>query len=512
MKSIFTLVLLLFFSTAFSQWSRVQQLPSTDIFSIYKKGSVLYVGGKNLVYISRDKGITWDSTKTIPAFSLLDNIIIYKNELYASSYSVGIYKSSDEGNTWQNVTAGLFPFVSDLCEWNGDLYAATLGGSVFKLDPLRRNNWSPFSIGLSSLSANLTSIAGTSNTLVAGTIANALYDYLPSTGSTIWNELFLLGQLHPNEGTYDIITAHDSLFLAGHTGSFYMSLNGGHDWNRFGSVLSSTFNSLLNAKQALLLSQDNFDGVNNNTSFYYIKKDSLQSSFVSFSFLNHHYSYGLEIIGNKLWNASSEGLFYMSLSELPGITGVDDTIANSPLPVRFTSFTVNCGDNRILISWKTAQEQNSSRFDIEESVDGNSWNVIGSLPAAGNSSTETGYSFTKNNPAQNYFYRIAEYDLDGRVNYTGIARSSCDSTYPFRFWPNPVRDNVFIDLNANNQSPAILKLFDSKGALVKEQRTVLMQGRNQVEMNLSSLSSGSYQLQINWNNGQTKKTISIMKL
>src|SRR4051812_33627603 len=84
---------------SFSQWSRVQQLPATDIFTLYHKDSVIYAGGKNIVYISRNKGRTWDSTARIPQFSTVDNIIVYKNELYASSYSVGVYKSSDEGNT-----------------------------------------------------------------------------------------------------------------------------------------------------------------------------------------------------------------------------------------------------------------------------------------------------------------------------------------------------------------------------------------------------------------------------
>ncbi len=42
---------------------------------------------------------------------------------------------------------------------------------------------------------------------------------------------------------------------------------------------------------------------------------------------------------------------------------------------------------------------------------------IGQLSAAGNS-TEKNYVFTDDHPIGNDNYRIAQYDLDGRVKYT----------------------------------------------------------------------------------------------
>src|SRR4030095_10585973 len=143
---------------------------------------------------------------------------------------------------------------------------------------------------------------------------------------------------------------------------------------------------------------------------------------------------------------------------------------NNPLPVRFIFFNAKCEGAKVLLTWKTAQEQNSSHFNIERSVDGISWTVINSLPAAGNNNTEHSYSFTDNNPEQNGFYRIAEYDMNGRVQYTNILRSSCNTTDVFKLWPNPVRDMVFINIVTGSESQAVIKVFDSRGALVKEQR------------------------------------------
>jgi hypothetical protein len=186
------------------------------------------------------------------------------------------------------------------------------------------------------------------------------------------------------------------------------------------------------------------------------------------------------------------------------------TIGN-PLPVQFILFNAKCENNRILITWKTAQEQNSSHFNIERSADGIRWTVIGNLPAASNSSSESSYSFTDNTPLQNNFYRIAEYDLDGRVQYTGILRSSCNATDVFNLWPNPVHDRIFINIVSGNATEANIKIFDSKGALIKIQKANILRGSNQLSVDMVPYANGIYPVSVDWNNGQTKKTTQIVK-
>jgi hypothetical protein len=184
---------------------------------------------------------------------------------------------------------------------------------------------------------------------------------------------------------------------------------------------------------------------------------------------------------------------------------------DNPLPVRFILFNANCEGNKVLITWKTAQEQNSSHFNIERSADGIRWTVISSLPAAGNSNTESSYSYTDNNPVQNSYYRIAEHDLDGRVQYTSILRSSCNATDVFNLWPNPTHDMIFINIVAANESQAMIKVFDSKGALAKVQKATVLQGSNQISIDMKSLANGVYHLSTEWNNGQMKKTVQVLK-
>src|SRR6187397_190845 len=509
MKLIFTLASVLCFSISFSQWTRVQQLPSSDIFTVYHKNNILYAGGKRIIYVSKDEGQTWDSTAAIPGPPLINNIIVYRDELYAACAPSGVFKSPDGGITWQNINAGLlFPDISDFCEFKGDLYAATLGNSVYKLDPVSKNRWLFFGNGLSDLSANLTTIAGNNNALVAGTNANGIYDYLPAN-STTWEERLLSGRISPNERAYDIVTGHDTLFYASGIGKFYMSTDNGLNWQVIGNTLPSAATNVVNAKQALLLSRYIFDG-SSKILFYYIKKDALQNPFVNFSVVLNHFTYRIDILGNRLWDASTGGLFYMSLSDLPDISAADP-LPLAPLPIRFTLFNAKCENKKVLLTWKTAQEQNSSHFDIEKSEDGIHWTVISTSPVAGSSNSERSYSFTDNNTVQNNYYRIVEFDLNGRSQFTSIVQATCNTTNTFNLWPNPVHDKAFINITADNVSQVMIKLFDSKGSLVKMQRAMVLLGSNQFNVDMKPLASGIYSISIDWNNGQMKKTVQVLK-
>lgn len=184
---------------------------------------------------------------------------------------------------------------------------------------------------------------------------------------------------------------------------------------------------------------------------------------------------------------------------------------DNPLPVRFVSFLANCQGENVLLTWKTAQEQNSSLFRIESSQDGIRWNVIGTIPAAGNSNTETSYSFTDINAAKNLLYRIAEQDRDGNEQFTTVLRTSCATPDAFSLWPNPFHDQVRININTSFQSDVLIKVFDGKGALVKLQKAAIVPGSNQINLHMEALANGVYHLSVIWDNGRTVKTVQVLK-
>jgi hypothetical protein len=515
MKFIFTLAVLTASFSAFSQWTRVEQLPSSDISSLYQKDNIFYAGGKNIIYISRNNGLSWDSTNPIPQLFLVTSIIVYKNELYATAPHRNVFKSHDsgktwQGTTWQSLTPGTFPDVADFCEFRGELYAATFGNSVFKLDTSNPSRWLSFSNGLSSLSANLPVIAANSNAVIAGTLANGIYGQLPAN-STSWEERLLTGALDPNEGAYGIVTAHDTLFYAGTTGKFYMSTDNGLNWGFIGDRLPSAATRMVNTKQAVILSRHIFAGTLQ-TQFFYLKKSSLQASFVNFSTVGDaHFTYDLEVSGNKLWDASNKGLFSMSLSDLPGITAANDTGTPIVLPLRFLSLNVTCRDSQQILNWKTAQEQSNS-FTIERSTDRLNWISIGTQGSPGGTGMDHSYQFTDAHSIENSYYRIAQTGFEGRTQYSDIVRSSCISPGTLSSWPNPFADILTVNLETNKASQVLIDIIDSKGAVVKSKKVTTVQGNNQLTLDVKSLTAGFYQLRVVLNNGQLQKTLKVFKL
>ena len=103
------------------------------------------------------------------------------------------------------------------------------------------------------------------------------------------------------------------------------------------------------------------------------------------------------------------------------LTNVVPFNANSTLPVSWLYVKAMLNNNNGVISWGTASEQNTSRFEMEHSADGSSFAKIGTLSAAGNSSTALHYSFTHNALPQGMsYYRIKQIDMDGNYKYSPV--------------------------------------------------------------------------------------------
>jgi hypothetical protein len=185
---------------------------------------------------------------------------------------------------------------------------------------------------------------------------------------------------------------------------------------------------------------------------------------------------------------------------------------NAPLPVQFLLFNVRCEGNKVSVNWKTAQEINSGYFEVQRSMNGSDWTTIGSKPAAGNSNTVLSYSFVDLNPLSGAgFYRIVEYDLDGKKQYTSVNKAECGAIDTWKVWPNPVQQQLFVNVSVAAGSQAMIRVFDSKGSLMKEQRNVLMAGSNQLNVDMQRLPAGTYHVMIAWDNGQTQKSVKVIK-
>lgn len=98
------------------------------------------------------------------------------------------------------------------------------------------------------------------------------------------------------------------------------------------------------------------------------------------------------------------------------------SITPEALPVELIDFKGQIIDSKNELFWATASERNASHFEVEVSNDGESWELVGSIAASGNSTETNSYSVTHYQPNREInYYRLSHYDLDGaHVTYSKL--------------------------------------------------------------------------------------------
>lgn len=92
----------------------------------------------------------------------------------------------------------------------------------------------------------------------------------------------------------------------------------------------------------------------------------------------------------------------------------------TPLPVELLYFEGKDLGEYNLLAWSTASEHNSSYFDILTSIDGYSWNSIGIIQSAGNSTITLKYLIVDDSPKPTInYYILTQYDFDGKSKEYG---------------------------------------------------------------------------------------------
>jgi hypothetical protein len=181
------------------------------------------------------------------------------------------------------------------------------------------------------------------------------------------------------------------------------------------------------------------------------------------------------------------------------------------LPLVWSSFNTKCTNNDVTISWKTLQESNTNKFIVRRSSNGTTWNDIGTLTAAGNSNSTIAYSYTDGQAFSGAYYYIVQEDFNGHETYSPVLRSSCSVSETINVYPNPVYNSCWISIQTESSSPIMMRLYDSKGALVLQQLENVQAGTSQIGLQLDNIVHGTYSLVVNWGKGKIK-TVKIEKL
>jgi hypothetical protein len=189
------------------------------------------------------------------------------------------------------------------------------------------------------------------------------------------------------------------------------------------------------------------------------------------------------------------------------------------LPVTISKFTAQLNNQtQAVLNWTTATEKNSSRFEIEHSLDNVNFKKLDIVKAKGNSNVQVNYEYTDAGFVKGMvnYYRLKMIDIDNTYTYSTVRQLSEDNTivsklsdYVFMA-PIPTEDcvNIWSDVEVLNGG-AEVKIYDTQMKLIST-KNIQGFGKLNEKVDLTGVEQGVYIIQIKDKNNEwivTRKVV-----
>lgn len=178
---------------------------------------------------------------------------------------------------------------------------------------------------------------------------------------------------------------------------------------------------------------------------------------------------------------------------------------STPLPIVFSSFTATKEQQTAVLAWTTASERNNAGFTVERSIDGKQFKAIGSVQTkadGGYSDRSLSYFYTDKVPANSMnYYRLIQVDKDGNTNLSTIRTLNFNNSSMFNCYPNPTEGQLTVEHNTDKQEDLTFRLTDVTGRVVRRTENISNKGFNKINLDISGLVPGLYNLTICNDNG-----------
>lgn len=170
---------------------------------------------------------------------------------------------------------------------------------------------------------------------------------------------------------------------------------------------------------------------------------------------------------------------------------------STTLPVKLTGYEAKKVSGAAVLEWSTDFEENNSHFAIEHSANGRDFKQIAKINSKGNTSVGHQYSYTDVNPlnGKNY-YRLVQYDLDGKSVYYGIKLVNFELASQIKIMPNPIADNFNISIQSLQTGNVQITVFDMHGRKVTAFTKSIRTGANVIPVVSKEWQAGFYSVKI----------------
>lgn len=185
----------------------------------------------------------------------------------------------------------------------------------------------------------------------------------------------------------------------------------------------------------------------------------------------------------------------------------------TPLPIELISFTGEGFSSYNHLKWTTAQEINNDYFVIMRSSDGITYEEIGFVDGAGNSSQINNYEFIDNDFENEVsYYRLKQVDYDGKSSYSNTISIHSTSSNIVSFFPNPATNVLNINIDNKINETLTIKYVNVLGSNTIIEKINVLQGMHTYTSNkFNELINGIYFVSVLDENNNVVKVDRIVK-
>lgn len=512
-----------------NSWKSVEINNQTlsGIESVAVSKNVFYAANYKGVFTSKDSTKTWNQAPLTTNASVT-SISVLENKVYLSTSEGRVFYTVDEGESWtliQNssirgmVHSALFLGDQIFMSSNTGLYKSSDSGKSF----YRINTgqiWTDINSGINNL--QVVSLNANSGYLFAGSESQGVFRSADS-GET-WESFNIGLEAINSDNTRDIISIGNKIIL-GSGGPLYTTTHNGGYWEE---VYDPGVNRSISASgfdEGLFAFGVNGVGV-------YTSTDSLKSwNLASTKNLNIDTDYmSLEVVGDSIFVGTGDGEVYLSpdkgqnwsdlaksenLSWINSIEVYDEKLYVATWTGLFTyqnsiwadGFANQVPVHDILVHTNILFLATSGGM-VFKAPNSNSWHDQ-SLGFNGNILTtlaiDNGYLFAGTFASSVWKLPTSELEF---TEITSVSRGF-DLNNQTTIYPNPVNNILNINLNNDYLGRVSFSLFSLDGKLQHSGAVSKDGNKKQGNINLSSVPSGIYFLQIGYSNKFTSRTVRV---
>lgn len=195
----------------------------------------------------------------------------------------------------------------------------------------------------------------------------------------------------------------------------------------------------------------------------------------------------------------------------PCFNGTIINNSGQPLPLDLLLFAARYDGKNVLLHWETAHEKDMQYFDIQRSADGVEFESIGIVRAA--NLPENTYDWPDERiprDVQRLYYRLEQFDVNGGSVYSPVRQVILPGgQFRLTVSPVPASTRMTLTIGSPEETTAAVEVSDATLRTVYSRRYDLINGENNIGIDVSNWPSGNYMVSVRSQNHHAEERVVV---